>query len=80
MPKALIADWWDYVVIDARYFRPAEVDDPRADASKARQVLNWQLEVDFQQLIAPRVDADAAALRLRIAGGAKAIRTSVGPS
>jgi GDP-D-mannose dehydratase len=66
-------------VIDPRYFRPAEVDDLRADASKARQMLNWQPEVDFQQLVALMVDADVADLQLRIAGGAKAIRTSVGP-
>jgi GDPmannose 4,6-dehydratase len=64
-------DWRDYVVIDARYLRPAEVDDLRADASKARRVL------DFQQLVALMVDADVADLQRRLTGGASAIRTAV---
>ena len=67
-------DWKDYVVIDARYLRPAEVDDLRADASKARRVLDWQPEVDFQQLVALMVDADVADLQRRLTGGANAIR------
>jgi GDPmannose 4,6-dehydratase len=67
-------DWRDYVVIDARYLRPAEVDDLRADASKARRVLDWQPEVDFQQLVSLMVDADVADLQRRLAGGANAIR------
>ena len=70
-------DWRDYVVIDARYLRPAEVDDLRADASKARRVLDWQPEVDFQQLVALMVDADVADLQRRLTGGASAIRTAV---
>jgi GDPmannose 4,6-dehydratase len=69
-------DWRDYVVIDARYFRPAEVDDLRADASKARRVLDWQPEVDFQQLVALMVDADVADLQRRLTGGANAIRAA----
>jgi GDPmannose 4,6-dehydratase len=32
-------DWRDHVVIDERYLRPAEVDELRADASKARRIL-----------------------------------------
>jgi GDPmannose 4,6-dehydratase len=67
-------DWRDYVVIDARYLRPAEVDDLRADASKARRVLDWQPEVDFQQLVALMVDADVADLQRRLTGGTNAIR------
>ena len=70
-------DWRDYVVIDARYLRPAEVDDLRADASKARRVLDWQPAVDFQQLVALMVDADVADLQRRLTGGANAIRTGV---
>jgi GDPmannose 4,6-dehydratase len=70
-------DWRDYVVIDARYLRPAEVDDLRADASKARRVLDWQPEVDFQQLVVLMVDADVADLQRRLTGGANAIRAGV---
>jgi GDPmannose 4,6-dehydratase len=67
-------DWRDYVVIDARYLRPAEVDDLRADASKARRVLDWQPEVDFRQLVALMVDADVADLQRRLTGGTNAVR------
>ena len=31
--------WTDHVVIDERYFRPTEVDEPCGDASKARDIL-----------------------------------------
>jgi GDPmannose 4,6-dehydratase len=70
-------DWRDHVVIDPRYFRPAEVDDLRADASKARRVLDWQPEVNFRQLVAMMVDADIGELRRRLAGGTNAIRAGV---
>ena len=32
-------NWRDYVEIDKRYFRPAEVDNLKGDSSKARKVL-----------------------------------------
>ncbi|HUO06189.1 MAG TPA: GDP-mannose 4,6-dehydratase [Candidatus Binataceae bacterium] len=48
----------DYVVIEDRHFRPAEVDQLIGDPSKARRVLNWKPKVNFQQLIAMMVDAD----------------------
>jgi GDPmannose 4,6-dehydratase len=47
-----------YVVIDKKLFRPAEVNRLVADSSKARKVLGWQPEVDFEQLIAMMVNAD----------------------
>ena len=37
-------DWREYVRIDPRYYRPAEVDDLRADASKARRLLRLDAE------------------------------------
>jgi GDPmannose 4,6-dehydratase len=51
-------DWNKYVDLDARYLRPAEVDNLRGDSSKARRVLNWQPRVNFEQLVALMVDAD----------------------
>jgi GDPmannose 4,6-dehydratase len=68
-------DWRDYVVIDPRYFRPAEVNDLRADASKAHRVLGWSPEVTFQQLVRMMVDSDLAELRKRIKGGTEAVRS-----
>ena len=51
-------DWQDYVVEDERFLRPAEVEQLRADASKARQMLGWEPTVDCQGLIHMMVDAD----------------------
>ncbi|MCA8996514.1 MAG: GDP-mannose 4,6-dehydratase, partial [Planctomycetaceae bacterium] len=44
--------------IDPRFFRPAEVDTLLGDASKAKEVLGWQPQVSFQQLVEMMVDAD----------------------
>jgi GDPmannose 4,6-dehydratase len=51
-------DWRDYVVIDPRYFRPAEVDCLQADYSKARHLLRWEPTVSFRELIRIMVDTD----------------------
>ena len=61
-------DWRRYVEVDPRYRRPAEVDDLRADASKARNKLGWQHTVGFEDLVRLMVDADLAALTARKAG------------
>jgi len=53
----------DYVVIDPRLFRPAEVDILRGDPSKARSVLGWRPEVTLEEMIAEMVDADMARLK-----------------
>lgn len=60
--------WDDYVEIDQRYFRPAEVDLLLGDASKAREVLDWKPEVDFKQLVAMMVDADMENIRVQVEG------------
>ncbi|HEY3322516.1 MAG TPA: GDP-mannose 4,6-dehydratase [Planctomycetota bacterium] len=51
-------EWREFVEIDERYFRPAEVDHLRGDSSKARRVLNWRPQVGFQQLVKLMVDQD----------------------
>ncbi|MFQ3580299.1 MAG: GDP-mannose 4,6-dehydratase [Chloracidobacterium sp.] len=51
-------DWQDYVEIDPRYFRPAEVDHLLGDARKAREQLGWQPRVSFSDLVARMVDHD----------------------
>ena len=53
-------DWREYVKIDAKFVRPAEVDLLVADASKARRVLGWEPQVRFQALVRMMVDADLA--------------------
>jgi GDPmannose 4,6-dehydratase len=56
-------NWEDYVVVDLRFVRPAEVDLLVGDASKAKKVLNWKPKVSFEELIAMMVDADLKALQ-----------------
>lgn len=51
-------NWKDYVVIDPKYFRPAEVDILLADYSKAKRVLGFEPKVKFHELIKLMVDAD----------------------
>lgn len=53
-------DWQDYVEIDPRYYRPAEVDLLQGDASKARELLGWQPKVSFPQMVKLMVDHDLA--------------------
>ena len=51
-------DYKDHVVVDERFFRPAEVDLLVGDASRARQTLGWKPDVGFSDLVAMMVDAD----------------------
>lgn len=53
-------NWKDYVVIDKKYFRPAEVDMLIGDASKARKKLSWQPKVRFKELVKIMLEADCA--------------------
>jgi GDPmannose 4,6-dehydratase len=56
--ERLNLDWREYVEVDARYFRPTEVDYLAGDFSKARRVLGWEPEVSFRQLVEMMVDHD----------------------
>ncbi|WPP41051.1 GDP-mannose 4,6-dehydratase [Paenibacillus hunanensis] len=51
-------NWRDYVVIDEKFVRPAEVDLLLGDCTKAKEKLGWELEVGFEQLVKNMVDAD----------------------
>jgi GDPmannose 4,6-dehydratase len=51
-------DWHDYVQIDERYFRPAEVDLLLGDAAKAKEKLGWEPAVRFEELVQMMVDHD----------------------
>jgi len=55
--------WEQYVVVDPRYYRPAEVDLLVGDATKAKRALGWTPEVSFEQLIERMVRADLDRLR-----------------
>ncbi|WP_322489111.1 GDP-mannose 4,6-dehydratase [Chloroflexus sp.] len=51
-------DYRDYVVVDQRFMRPAEVDLLIGDPSKARQKLGWQPRTSFPELVQMMVEAD----------------------
>ena len=51
-------EWEEWVHVDQKLLRPAEVDHLVGDASKARQNINWAPTVEFEQLVGRMVDAD----------------------
>ena len=51
-------DWQQYVEIDPRYFRPAEVDHLEGDPSKGRRILGWEPKTDIRTLAAMMIDSD----------------------
>ena len=64
----------DFIEVDPRYFRPAEVEQLKGDASKAARVLGWKANCSVEDLAAMMVDADLELARrertLRDAGHA----------
>jgi GDPmannose 4,6-dehydratase len=46
------------VRIDKRYFRPTEVETLLGDSSKAKDQLNWQPKISFQELVSEMMLAD----------------------
>ena len=46
------------VRIDKRYFRPTEVETLLGDSSKAKDQLNWQPKISFQELVSEMMSAD----------------------
>jgi GDPmannose 4,6-dehydratase len=67
-------DYKDFVEIDPRYFRPAEVEQLLGDCSKAQRVLGWKPKVDVKGLAVMMVENDLELARrektLRDAGHA----------
>jgi GDPmannose 4,6-dehydratase len=51
-------NWEDHVVIDERFFRPAEVDLLVGDPARARQILGWKPRTAFPELVRMMVEAD----------------------
>ncbi len=51
-------NYQDYVEIDKKYFRPAEVDLLLGDSSKAIEKLNWKPKTTFKQLVKEMVEED----------------------
>ena len=53
----------DYVTVDERFLRPAEVDTLLGDPGKAKERLGWEPETELEQLVAEMVDADIERLK-----------------
>jgi len=64
-------DWKKHVKIDAKYYRPTEVDLLIGDATKAKRDLGWEPKVRFEELAYMMVDADLAAEREKLEGSRK---------
>jgi GDPmannose 4,6-dehydratase len=54
------------VRVDARYFRPTEVDSLVGDATKAKQRLGWTHQITFNQLIVDMVNSDRELLAAKV--------------
>jgi GDPmannose 4,6-dehydratase len=51
-------DWEQHVVVDEKFFRPAEVDLLIGEPTKAHKVLDWEPETTFDGLVRMMVEAD----------------------
>jgi GDPmannose 4,6-dehydratase len=52
-----------HLVIDQKFFRPAEVDILLGDASKARKKLGWEPKISLEEMVVEMVEADLKRLR-----------------
>ena len=59
-----VDDWEQYVEIDPRYFRPAEVEVLVGDAQKAKEKFGWQPKIKFKELARIMIDSDFRELGL----------------
>jgi len=61
-------DWQQYVKIDPRYYRPAEVDLLIGNPAKAKRELGWEAKTRFKELVQLMVDSDIQMLADQLAG------------
>ena len=58
-----------HVVVDERFYRPAEVDLLVGNRAKAESILDWRPTVDFTGLVEMMVDSDLALVEQRLRQG-----------
>jgi len=58
-----LGDYQDYVKIDPRFYRPAEVHTLLGDATKAQTTLGWEPTVTFEELVRCMVDCDLTEIK-----------------
>lgn len=56
--STLDLEWTDYVGMDERYLRPAEVDTLQGDPAKGKKLLDWEPMTSFEALVEMMVEAD----------------------
>jgi GDPmannose 4,6-dehydratase len=56
--SAVGLNYEDHVVVDEKFYRPAEVELLLGDASKAKKVLGWERKVTFEELVQEMVEFD----------------------
>lgn len=56
-------DWKEHVIVDERFYRPAEVHLLKGDYRKGQEKLGWQPKVKFRELVKMMVDADLRLLQ-----------------
>ncbi|HEY85042.1 MAG TPA: GDP-mannose 4,6-dehydratase [Chloroflexi bacterium] len=56
-------NWEDHVVVDPKFYRPAEVDLLIGNPAKAKAQLGWEPTVSFEELVQMMVDADLEAIQ-----------------
>jgi len=59
-------DYNDYVKIDQKFVRPAEVDLLLGDSTKAQKALKWDIKVSFEELVKMMVDTDLETYKRRM--------------
>jgi len=61
----------DYVKVDPRFYRPAEVDILLGNPAKAVKQLGWQARTTLDELVGMMVEADLARVSRQVQGAAK---------
>lgn len=56
--SAIGLNYQDYVVVDEKFFRPAEVEILLADPKKARESLGWEAKTSFHSLVNEMIESD----------------------
>lgn len=51
-------NWRQYVKVDKKFIRPAEVNELKGDTSKARKKLGWKPKTNFKELVKMMVESD----------------------
>ena len=51
------------IKIDPRYYRPTEVQELLGDATKAKNILNWEPKITLEQLVSEMVDEELKSIK-----------------